>query len=63
MAKIVVKDLADSVELDQQAMSVIFGGASSRRAGFQLQQKQQDTSKRSKHFLMDHAWANQRRLR
>lgn len=62
MAKIVVKDLADSVELDQQAMSVIFGGARTRRSGAQLK-LQQDKSKRSRHFLMDHAWANQRRIR
>jgi|GEM_PF-7022153 len=63
MAKIIVKDLADSVELDQQAMSVIFGGAQSRRVGLQLQQQQKGTEQRSKHFLMDRAFANQRRIR
>lgn len=63
MANIVVKDLADSIELDQQAMSVIFGGARSRRAGVQLQQQQKGTAEKSKHFLMDHAFTNQRRGR
>jgi len=57
MSTILIQDLADSVELDQAAMSVIYGGASSARRA--AQGKQQLLKKRTL-SLLDRARENQR---
>ena len=42
MARIVIKDLADSLEMDRAAMASVYGGARNSRqaAGLQLQTQQ-----------------------
>jgi len=59
MSTILIQDLADSVELDQAAMSVIYGGARSVRSATQA--KQQQLKKRTL-SLFDRARENQRSL-
>jgi len=60
MSTILIQDLADSVELDQVAMSVIYGGACSARSA--AQGKQQQLKKRTL-SLLDRARENQRHVR
>ena len=60
MATIMIGDLVDSIELDQEAMSVIYGGARSTRTSTALKFEQRAKKKSS---LMDHARENQRRPR
>jgi hypothetical protein len=47
MAKISIQDLTDSVELDQEAMRAILGGARSARSRLQEMQKQEARSRES----------------
>jgi dephospho-CoA kinase len=47
MAKISIQDLADSVELDQEAMRAILGGARSARGRLEELQKQEARSRES----------------
>ena len=56
MSKISIKDLPDSIEMDQEAMAAVYGGASSARvtAGLLLQQQQN-----TKMSLLDHARGKQ----
>jgi len=56
MSTILIQDLADSVELDQAAMSVIYGGARSTRA---IALGKQQHKKRTL-SLLDRARENQR---
>ncbi len=47
MAKISIQDLTDSVELDQEAMRAILGGARSARTRLQELQKQEVRARES----------------
>ncbi len=47
MAKISINDLTDSVELDQEAMRAILGGARSARSRLEEMQKQEARSRES----------------
>ncbi len=47
MAKISIQDLTDSVELDQEAMRAILGGARTARSRVQEMQKQEARSRES----------------
>lgn len=47
MAKISIQDLTDSVELDQEAMRAILGGARTARSRLQEMQKQEARSRES----------------
>jgi hypothetical protein len=51
MAKILIKDLTDSVELDQEAMRAVLGGARSARTRMQELQKQEARSRESLRLL------------
>lgn len=44
MSKISIQDLSDNIELDQEAMRAIMGGARSQREKLLLQAKQNRTS-------------------
>ena len=57
MSTILIQDLADSVELDQAAMSVIYGGARSARSAAHGKQK---LLKKRTLSLFDRARENQR---
>jgi len=59
MATIMIKDLVDSTELDQEAMSVIYGGARSTHAAAT---RKLELRAKKKNSLLDHARENQRRL-
>ena len=51
MAKILIKDLTDSVELDQEAMRAVLGGARSARTRMQELQKREARSRESLRLL------------
>jgi len=51
MAKISIQDLTDSVELDQEAMRAILGGARSARTRLEEMQKQEVRSRESLRLL------------
>ncbi len=52
MTKISIKDLPDSVEMDQQAMAAVYGGASGARLTVALLLQHQQNAKMS---LLDRA--------
>jgi hypothetical protein len=54
MARISIQDLSDSIELDQEAMRAILGGARTPRERLQLL-REQDAKPRSSLRLVDQA--------
>lgn len=60
MATIKINDLADSFELDSEAMTVIYGGAASSKSRAKLKLGLRNKNKSS---LMDQARESQRRMR